>query len=84
MDSKFTGEQLYTQYCVNCHGSKGDLGINGATDLTQSVKNTKEKMAFISKGSGDGIMQAYDRSLGGPLNEKEIKLVADYIDGFVK
>lgn len=31
------GEEVYTTYCVACHGADGTLGVDGATDLTVEV-----------------------------------------------
>lgn len=78
--SSLPGNKLYEQNCMSCHGKKGNLGVSGATDLTQSQKTLEEKIAFIKSGSGDGIMMAYSKKKGGPLSDEEIDKVANYIE----
>jgi cytochrome c6 len=78
--SSMPGDKLYEQNCISCHGKKGNLGVSGATDLTQSQKTLEEKIAFIKKGSGDGIMQAYGRENGGHLSDEEISKIASYVE----
>lgn len=78
--SSLPGNKLYEQNCISCHGKKGNLGVSGATDLSQSQKTLEEKIAFIKSGSGDGIMQPYGKDNGGYLSDEEIEKIANYIE----
>lgn len=82
--SSLPGDKLYEQNCISCHGKKGDLGVSGATDLSQSQKTLEEKVAFIKVGSGDGIMQPYGLDNGGHLNNEEIDKIAEYVETLAK
>ena len=78
------GNKLYEQNCISCHGKKGNLGVSGATDLSQSQKSLEEKISFIKKGSGDGVMQAYGEENGGFLSDEEIENIANYVETLAK
>lgn len=82
--SSLPGNKLYEQNCISCHGKKGNLGVSGATDLSQSQKTLEEKIAFIKTGSGDGIMQPYGESNGGHLSDEEVEKIAVYIETLAK
>lgn len=82
--SSLPGNKIYEQNCISCHGKKGNLGVSGATDLSQSQKTLEEKIAFIKTGSGDGIMQPYGVNNGGNLSDEEVEKVANYIETLVK
>jgi len=66
------GAKVYKTYCVICHGSKGNMGSNGAFNLTTSELSVDERMLVIKKGRG--VMTPFE----GVLKEDEIKAVAEY------
>ena len=66
------GAKVYKTYCVICHGSKGNMGSNGAFNLTTSELSVDERIAVVTKGRG--MMTPF----GGVLKEDEIKAVAEY------
>jgi len=66
------GAKVYKTYCVICHGSKGNMGSNGAFNLTTSELSVDERIAVIKKGRG--VMTPFE----GVLKEDEIKAVAEY------
>lgn len=70
------GQQVYTKYCVNCHGAKGNMGMSGAADLTQSTLNLKERILVIKKGRGTMT------SFNNLLSKEEIEAVARYTQKF--
>jgi cytochrome c553 len=43
-------DKLFKERCVVCHGVKGNLGINGAGDLTTSGLNLEDRVARIYFG----------------------------------
>ncbi|MCB9196705.1 MAG: cytochrome c [Flavobacteriales bacterium] len=75
-----SGEKLYLQNCVQCHGKNGNLGVSGASDLSTSAKSLEEKILFIQQGSANGIMPAYGKEFGGQYSEEDIKKIASYIE----
>lgn len=66
------GKKVYKQQCVNCHGLYGDLGVNGASDLTASVLSQEERVTVITKGRG--LMTPFEQI----LKPEEIAAVAAY------
>jgi mono/diheme cytochrome c family protein len=81
-DQKNSGEKLYDQNCVSCHGSSGDLGVGGASNLATSILSLNEKIEVISKGRN--AMQAYSSEHGGNLSPEKIKSIAEYIEESIK
>lgn len=75
---KVEPEKLYKSNCRICHGSKGKLGINGATDLSKSTLSNSEIIEVISNGRG--IMTPFKDI----LDEKEIKALAKYLNKLKK
>ncbi len=71
--AEVVGQDLYKSNCQNCHGPKGNLGNNGATDLSTSVKNHTEVMTMITNGKG--LMPSY-----ASLSDAEKDAVAAYIE----
>lgn len=64
--------EVYTKYCVLCHGNDGRRGLNGAGDLTKSTLPLEERIKQITLGKG--LMTPY----GGILTPEEIAAVAAY------
>lgn len=67
------GKLVYTQYCVTCHGSDGQLGLNGAANLASSKLNKEERITVITNGRN--LMAPYRKI----LTQKQIGDVTDYI-----
>lgn len=68
-----TGIDIYSQYCVSCHGENGKKGLSGAKDLSLSVLSEQEIIDIITNGKNN--MMGY-KSL---LNQEQIKKVASHI-----
>jgi cytochrome c6 len=66
------GEELFNTNCTLCHGRKGDLGMNGAKDLTVSVLTREQMIAMVTNGKG--AMMPYKNV----LTAKQIELVVDH------
>lgn len=75
-----SGEKIYLQKCISCHGKNGNLGVSGAADLSKSTLTLEEKIDFISKGSSNGIMQAYGAKFGGPFNDEQLQKLAEHVE----
>lgn len=67
-------KQKYKFTCGTCHGIKGDLGVNGAKDLTASTRPIEENIAIIYFGKG--LMTPFK----GLLNDAEMVAVMRYIE----
>jgi mono/diheme cytochrome c family protein len=67
------GEELFNANCALCHGRKGDLGMNGAKDLTISPLTRAEMIAMVSNGKG--AMMPYKNV----LTPKQIETVVDHV-----
>lgn len=70
--SRISGKDIFRKYCVNCHGVKGNLGLNGAGDLSKSELSFEERVQIIKHGKN--TMTAFSTV----LSDKEIKKVAEY------
>ncbi len=66
------GEAIYKKYCIACHGSAGDMGMNGAANLQQSKLSLEERVQVIRDGRN---MMTPFKDL---LSEAEIEAVAKY------
>jgi len=66
-------KRKYKMFCTTCHGTKGDLNVNGAKDLTVSSTSLEESVAQIYHGKG--LMTPFK----GILNDAEIVAVSKYI-----
>lgn len=67
------GKEIYTQYCQNCHGEKGNAGMSGAKDLTISTLTAEEKKQLIMKGKG--AMPAYTI-----FDQNEMNSLVEYVE----
>lgn len=47
-----TGQSLYFDQCISCHGEDGKLGNSGAADLSKSELTDKEIRYILSEGQG--------------------------------
>lgn len=71
--SAVNAKKKYKMYCTTCHGTKGDLNINGAKDLTVSKTSMEESVAQVYHGKG--LMTPFR----GILKDEEIVAVSKYI-----
>ena len=67
------GEEIYTKYCKLCHGTKGDLGLSGAANLSISSLSVAEVNVVVTEGRK--AMQAWK----GTLTPEQIQQVSDYV-----
>ncbi len=74
VQSNRAAADVYTTYCVQCHGTDGKKGVLGAKDLTISVLSNQEKIEVITQGRRS--MPSYKES----MSAQEIKDVAAYIE----
>ena len=65
-------EILYSKYCKNCHGSEGNLGLSGASNLMISQISKEETKEIIK--NGQGMMQAFNEL----LDDEQIELLTQY------
>ena len=66
------GVNIFRKNCVSCHGAEGNMGFNGAFDLTKSSLSAAERVAVITYGRK--AMTPFKQL----LTEAEINAVADY------
>jgi len=66
------GKKTFGKLCVACHGSTGDMSLNGAKKFSESVLSLEERIQVITNGKN--MMTPYK----GILSEEEIKAVAGY------
>ena len=68
------GEEIYSNSCAVCHGPNGDLGVGGATDLSQTVLSRDSIISVVQKGRGG--MPPQDHVVS---NKSELEEIADYV-----
>ncbi len=78
IDLTLSGEELFAKHCKLCHGIKGNLELNGAKDLKESVMTLDERIVIITNGKN--AMTPFKKL----LSEEEIKKVAIYSQSFAK
>lgn len=71
-DNMVSGGELFRRHCVLCHGASGNLGLNGARDLTKSILSREQRISIITNGKA--AMPVFRQV----LTENEISAVADY------
>lgn len=71
-EKKYDGGKIYKKYCVSCHGVYGNMGTNGAKDLTKSELSREERTHIVVNGKG--VMTPW----GGILNDGQVAAVVDY------
>ncbi|MFT3884759.1 MAG: cytochrome c [Flavobacteriales bacterium] len=67
------GKSIFNSQCAMCHGRAGDLGLNGAKDLTTSALPADEVTAVVTNGRG--AMMAY----GKILDPGQVKDVVEHV-----
>jgi cytochrome c6 len=63
------GEVIFNSQCAMCHGRAGDLGLNGAKDLTRSTLPEAEVTAVVTNGRN--AMMPY-KTILSPEQVKEV------------
>lgn len=71
-------KKKFKNLCAICHGTKGNMKINGAKDLTKSSISLTESVAQVYHGKG--LMTPYR----GILSDAEIVAVAKYTESLRK
>ena len=69
-----SGKEVYSTYCVACHGANGKMAFSGATDLSASRLDLDTRILQITYGKG--VMNAFKNI----ISVQEIKNVAIYIE----
>ena len=69
---KADGEKIYKQYCVTCHGLRGDMGVSGAANFVESKLKLEERIKVITNGRNNMA------SFKALLDKEKIKAVAAY------
>lgn len=72
--AKLDGKKLFRTNCANCHGFKGDMGVNGATDLTTTKVSLQDAVAQVYFGRG--MMTPFKKV----LEEEEIVAVSKFVE----
>jgi len=68
------GQELYSAYCIKCHGDDGKLGMMGAKDLSASMLDHEGIKSIIANGKG--AMAGFKNQ----LNEAQLEAVAQYVE----
>jgi len=82
------GKALYDADCAMCHGANG----KGVEHLTRPLNDQKylssildeELYKRIANGTSNIMMQGFAKEKSGPLDEKQLRSVSEYIRSFQK
>lgn len=69
-----SGEQVYSDNCLICHGKDGKAQMSGATDLSTSVLTHDATVEVVTHGR-NGM-----RPFGSQLSKNEIDAVVKHIE----
>jgi cytochrome c6 len=72
------GINIFQKNCISCHGAEGNMGFNGAADLSKSILSLGERISVITNGRK--AMTAFNLV----LSADEIKKVAEYTETLKK
>lgn len=84
--SKLTGQAIYQQTCVACHGANGKGAVPGAPDFTKPGGPLSQSNTLLIKHIKEGFQKAGDPMAMPPkggnanLTDDDIKNVLDYIE----
>jgi mono/diheme cytochrome c family protein len=84
--SKLTGQAIFQQTCVACHGANGKGAVPGAPDFTKSGGPLSQSNTLLIKHIKEGFQKAGDPMAMPPkggnanLTDDDIKNVLDYIE----
>lgn len=67
------GKAIFQNYCMNCHGKDGTMGLSGAANLKESQMHLEQIKEIIKKGKN--AMLSYENT----LTEEQIQLVSEYV-----
>jgi uncharacterized membrane protein SirB2 len=69
----YSGQTIYQNECVRCHGADGAAGVYNAGNLQTSVLNAQQAAGIIMEGKGK--MKGYKKR----LNQDQALAVAEYV-----
>jgi cytochrome c6 len=72
------GINIFQKNCISCHGAEGNMGFNGAADLSKSTISIAEKISIITNGRK--TMTPFNLV----LSAEDIKKVAEYTETLKK
>lgn len=70
-----SGHELFTIYCVRCHGEDGTKGKWGAKNLHQSQLQAADIVQRIT--TGKGVMPSFKKK----MTPQEVERLAEYVVG---
>lgn len=50
VNSKNVGKEIYSNYCISCHGTDGKLGVSDAKNLSESNLTDSMRLDIITNG----------------------------------
>ena len=76
-----SGSTLYSSKCASCHGSNAEKSaLNASAPIAGwSSQKTQDALNGYKTGEYGGKMKAIMQGQSKPLNDEEIRLIAEYI-----
>jgi len=75
---KLTGPDVYTAVCGMCHGANAEGAVAPALN---HYSDAEALAAVIASGTGSQHMPGFAISAGGPLTEKQISALTEWLSG---
>ncbi len=73
---KHSGMAIYQAVCAMCHGERGQ---GAYAPKLAGHHDASVLQALIAQGTGSRHMPGFSRAAGGPLDEKQLRLLVDWI-----
>jgi mono/diheme cytochrome c family protein len=76
-----SGQGLYTENCVACHGKSGEGGVGPAINERGLLESTADEAFFslIRTGVPNTLMPAWGQTFGGPFTDEQVSQIVAFI-----
>jgi len=76
-----TGQGLYAENCVACHGKSGEGGVAPAINERGLLESATDETFFslIRTGIPNTLMPAWGQTFGGPFTDEQVSQIVAYI-----
>jgi mono/diheme cytochrome c family protein len=76
-----SGQGLYTENCVACHGKSGEGGVGPAINERSLLESTTDEAFFslIRTGVPNTLMPAWGQTFGGPFTDEQVSQIVAFI-----
>ena len=73
------GKKLFSDNCATCHGSQGDRIPSAPLSSREYLDTRGDAILMAVVSGGKGVMPAFGKQRGGPLNDEQVRQVVAYL-----